>query len=55
LSIAELWVHPQLLMKDVQLFVELALGLREFVESRPSLGIGSAVTQSRLRVGTARS
>jgi hypothetical protein len=31
LSVTELWIQSQLLVKDGQLFVELALGLREFV------------------------
>jgi ABC-type iron transport system FetAB permease component len=31
LSITGLWVHPQLLVKNGQLLVELALGLREFI------------------------
>jgi hypothetical protein len=43
LSIARLWVHPQLLVKKGQLLVELALGLRELVEPCPSLGVGGAV------------
>jgi hypothetical protein len=54
LSVAGLWIHFQLLVKDGQLFIELALGLCEFVEPRPSLGVGSAVTRCRLRVGAAR-
>jgi hypothetical protein len=54
LSVVGLWVHSRLLVKDGQLFVELALGLREFVESRPSLGVGSAGTRCWLRVRDAR-
>jgi hypothetical protein len=38
LPVAGLWVLPQLLMKDGQLFVELEPGLRELVKPRPSLG-----------------
>jgi hypothetical protein len=55
LSVVGLWVHSQLLVKDGQLFVELALGLREFVESRPSLGVGGVTTWCQLRVVAARS
>jgi hypothetical protein len=50
-----LWVHPYLLVKDGQLFVELALGLREFVKSHSSLGVGGAMTRHRLRVRAAQS
>jgi hypothetical protein len=53
LPVVGLQVLPQLLVKDVQLFVELAPGFHELVESRPSLGIGGAVVRRRLWVGTA--
>jgi hypothetical protein len=54
LSVAGLWIQPQLLVKDVQLFVELALGLREFIELRLSLVFGGAVARCRLRVRASR-
>jgi hypothetical protein len=44
----------QLLVKNGQLFVELALSLRKFVESRLSLGVSGAVTRCQLRVRAAR-
>jgi hypothetical protein len=44
---------PQLPVKDGHLFVELAPGLRELVESCLSLGVGGAVTRRQLWVGTA--
>jgi hypothetical protein len=37
-----LGIHAQLLVKKGQLLVELAPGLREFVESRLPLGVGNA-------------
>jgi hypothetical protein len=48
LSVVGLWVHPQLLVKDDQLLVELAPGLREFIKPRPPLGFGDVVTWCRL-------
>jgi hypothetical protein len=36
LSIMGLRIHPQFLVKKVQLLVKLVLCLRELVESRPS-------------------
>jgi hypothetical protein len=45
LSVEGLWVHPQLLVKDGQLLVELAPGLRKLVEPCPSLGVGGAVAR----------
>jgi hypothetical protein len=36
------------LVKKGQLLVELVPFLREFVESRPPLGVGGAVARSRL-------
>jgi hypothetical protein len=50
----EVVTHSQLLVKDGQLFIELALGLRKFVEPRPSLGVGGVLTQCWLRVRAAR-
>jgi hypothetical protein len=43
LSVVALGVHPKLLVKNGQLLVDLALGLRELVEPCPSLGVGGAV------------
>jgi hypothetical protein len=45
-----LWVLSQLPVKDGQLFVELAPGFHEFVESCPSLGVGGVVARRRLWV-----
>jgi hypothetical protein len=45
-SVARLGIHAQLLVKKVQLLVELAPHLRELVEPRPPLGVGGAVAQS---------
>jgi hypothetical protein len=53
LPVAGLGVHPQLLVKEGQLVVELALRLHELVESRPSLGVGVVVARSWLRFGAA--
>jgi hypothetical protein len=41
------------LVKKVQLFVELALGLRKLIEPRLSLGVASAVARCWLRFGAA--
>jgi hypothetical protein len=54
LPVAGLWVQSQFLVKNGQLFIELALSLREFVELRPSLGVGGAVTRCWLQVRAAR-
>jgi hypothetical protein len=40
---AGLLLHGNVLMKKGQLLVELVLGLRELVESCPSLGVGDTV------------
>jgi hypothetical protein len=53
LSIVWLRVHPQLLVKNGQLLIELALGLRELVEPRPSLGVGGTMVWCWLRFGAA--
>jgi hypothetical protein len=53
-SVAGLRVHPQLLVKKGQLLVELALGLRELVEPRPSLGVGGVMARCWLWFGAAR-
>jgi hypothetical protein len=53
-SAAGLGIHAQLLVKKGQLLIELAPRLREFVESRPPLGVGGTVARSRLRFGAAR-
>jgi hypothetical protein len=52
--VAGLGIHAQLLVKKGQLLVELAPCLREFVEPRPSQGVGGAVARSRLWFGAAR-
>jgi hypothetical protein len=44
----------QLPVKDGQLFIELAPGFCEFIESCLSLGVGGTVTWCRLWVGTAQ-
>jgi hypothetical protein len=41
-SVMGLGIHAQLLVKKGQLLVELVPGLREFIESRPPLGVGDA-------------
>jgi hypothetical protein len=41
-SVAGLGIHAQLLVNKGQLLVELASRLREFIESRPPLGVGGA-------------
>jgi hypothetical protein len=45
LSVVGFWVHAQFLVKKGQLLIELALGLRELVEPRPSLGVGGMVAR----------
>jgi hypothetical protein len=52
--IARLGIHPQFLVKKVQLLVEVAPRLCELVEPRPPLGVGSAMARSRLWFGAAR-
>jgi hypothetical protein len=54
LPIAGIWVLSQLPVKDGHLFVELVPGLREFVESCPSLGLGGTVMRQWLWVRAAR-
>jgi hypothetical protein len=50
LSVVGLRILPQLPVKDGQHFVELAPGLRELVESCPSLRVGGSVTRHLLCV-----
>jgi hypothetical protein len=42
-SAAGLGVHPRFLVNKGQLLIELALGLRELVKPRSSLGVGGTV------------
>jgi hypothetical protein len=44
LTVAGLWVLHQFSVKDGQLFLELAPGFHELVETCPLLGVGGAVT-----------
>jgi hypothetical protein len=53
LSVAGLWVHAQFLVKKGQLLVELALGHRELIEPRPSLGVGGTEARRWLWFGAA--
>jgi hypothetical protein len=53
-SVAGLGIHAHLLVKKGQLLVELAPRLCELIETRPPLGVGGAMAQSRLWFGAAR-
>jgi hypothetical protein len=52
-SVTGLRIHPQFLLKKGYLLVKLALGLRELVEPRTSLGVGGAVARCWLWFGAA--